>query len=231
MLTLAVAAKPGDVLPLRWVIQIRETRVVELEIGAAKLSERLKLVGVDPPEVVPKFFQVGIDGSVDSGATAPVMHHARRRDGKLRRRAGHGFQELEIFTEDALFERQLADDAERAEGGFNVTTLIAELDFQAFSAPGNAADLVKKIHVPRPTAIFTVGNAPKADVLLHLHRFADGLVLNATQFGSRDTTLLMFLARLKHFFRPQEAANVIGAKRRLRAFRGILRRRQIRYFE
>src|SRR6266446_2368702 len=88
---------------------------------------------------------------------------------------------------------------------------IAELDFQAFSAPGNAADPVEEIHVPRAAAILTVGNAPEPDVLLHLHRFADGLVLNATQFGSRDAALLMLLARLKYLFPPQEAANVIGA--------------------
>ena len=41
----------------------------------------------------------------------------------------------------------------------------------------------------------------------------------------------MFLARLKYLFRAQEAANVIGAKRRLRAFHRILRDRQISYVE
>src|SRR5690348_2204707 len=157
------------------------------------------------------------------------MHHARRWDCELRRRCGHRFQKLEVLAEDTLFELQLADDAERTEGSFNITGLIAELDFQAFSAPGNAADLVKEIHVPRAAAILTVGDALEADVLLHLHRASDGFVLNPAQFCSRDAALLMPLARLKYLLRPQEAANVIGAKRRLRALHGILRHRQIRY--
>jgi hypothetical protein len=70
MLTFAVAAQPGDVLPLRGVIEISETRVIELQVGAANLSERFNLVGVDLPEVAPMLESEGTSTAAGSDMTS-----------------------------------------------------------------------------------------------------------------------------------------------------------------
>ena len=80
----------------------------------------------------------------------------------------------------------------------------------------HAADLVHEVHVPRRAAELAVGDALQADVLLHLHDRADRIVLDGLQLRGADAAVLVIVARAQQLLRTQQAADVIGAKRRLR---------------
>ncbi len=57
----------------------------------------------------------------------------------------------------------------------------------------------------------------QAGVFLELHDFGDRLVLHLAQLGGIDLAARLALARFEQVFRPQEAADVVGAKRGLGA--------------
>ena len=72
-----------------------------------------------------------------------------------------------------------------------------------------------KIVVPERAAIFAVGNGLQADVFLLLDDLDDFLVLDRLQLGVGDLTLFVFGARFVDSFAAQNAADLVGAERRL----------------
>ena len=81
----------------------------------------------------------------------------------------------------------------------------------------HAAQLLEEIDVEVRAPKFAVGDGRKADVLLHLHDLGDRAVLDGAELRRRDLAARLLLARLEQILRAQEAADVIGAKRRCRA--------------
>ena len=61
VLVLGVAADRRDVVALLRVVQVREARVVELEVGAAELAEPAHLLAVRGGQVGPELVEVGVD--------------------------------------------------------------------------------------------------------------------------------------------------------------------------
>jgi hypothetical protein len=59
VLVLGVAADRAHVLALLGVVEVREARVVELQVAAAELADRAHLVGVGVGEVAPELVEVG----------------------------------------------------------------------------------------------------------------------------------------------------------------------------
>ena len=59
--------------------------------------------------------------------------------------------------------------------------LVAHLHGQLFVGLVDAVDLVDEVHVPRGAAELAVGGGLQADLLLHAHHVADGLVLDGAQ--------------------------------------------------
>src|SRR5215469_11887294 len=76
MLTLAVAAQLCNVLSLFWIVEIREAGIVELQIGAAELSECIQLGSVSLREIMPELFHIRINRRINRRAASPIMHHA-----------------------------------------------------------------------------------------------------------------------------------------------------------
>ncbi len=124
------------------------------------------------------------------------------------------FEEPEVLAKDAALEPQLAGDAQRGGREFEVALFIVKTHLQVILYLRDAADLVEKVHVPRPAPILAVGDSMQANVFLHLNDLADGFVLDAAQFGGGNAAAFEILARLQHFFRAQQASDVIRTKRR-----------------
>ena len=61
----------GDVLALVRVVQVREARVVELEVRAAELAEAADLLAVRGGQVGPERVQVGVDARGRSRRAPP----------------------------------------------------------------------------------------------------------------------------------------------------------------
>src|SRR5690606_13365752 len=78
VLVLAVAADLIDVGALARIVEVREARVVNLQVGAAEPAEFLDLPRVDFGEGGPELLHVGIDGRIDGRSAAAVVDHAGR---------------------------------------------------------------------------------------------------------------------------------------------------------
>ena len=86
----------------------------------------------------------------------------------------------------------------------------------------DAVEHAEEIEVPPGAAEFAVGRALQADLLLLLDDLLDLLVLDLLQLSGVDLVLLALLARFLDRRRAQEAADVIGAKRRLVSFHWVV---------
>ena len=101
------------------------------------------------------------------------------------------------------------------EHGLEVALVAVELDREPlFGMPHDAAELVDEVHVPGGAAELAVGCHAQPDVLLHLHRLADRLVLDRPQPVAVDAPRGAVLAGLQERRWAEQAAHVVGAKRR-----------------
>ena len=81
----------------------------------------------------------------------------------------------------------------------------------------HAAELVDEVHVPRRPAELAVGGRLQADVLLHAHDVADGVVLDGPQLVGATADRRRARSRAsQQALGAQQAADVIGAERRTR---------------
>ncbi len=215
MLLVAIAAALGDIVALRRIVEIGEARIIQLQVGAPKLAQRLDLIGVDLLQVVPEQAHLRIHGRIDDGGAAPVVHHARGRDRELRRVPRDGLQKREVLAEDGLVELERARHPQRRRIELDVAFLVVELDFQSVHGARHATHLVEKVHVPGATAKLTVRDALQADVLLQAHDVADRGVLGVPQLRGRNAPVLVGVTGLLQDRRAQQAPHVIGAKWRL----------------
>src|ERR1051326_98982 len=97
---------------------------------------------------------------------------------------------------------------------FERAGLVLELDMEAPVRLGDTADLVEEIHVPGAAAELAVGDALEAELGLHRDRLFDAVILAAAQGLGCDPALLMLGPRRQKRLRAQQAADMIGAKRR-----------------
>jgi hypothetical protein len=70
-----------------------------------------------------------------------------------------------------------------------------------------------KFHVPGRAPELSVGGALQADVLLHAHDVADGVVLHRAQLFGAHGAVGMGGSGGQHALRPEQAADVVGAER------------------
>ncbi len=224
MLVLRIAAAVGDILPLRRVVQIGKAGVVELQILASQLAERLDFVRIHARQRSPEIVHVRIHRRIHDRRATTIVHHARRRDGQLGRLAGDGLQKREVVAEDAVVQVQRARDAQRRRIELDVALVVVELDIESILRPRYTAHLVQEIHVPGAAAKFTVGDSFQPDVLLQAHDLANGRILCLAQLFRRDSAAAACLARLLQSLRTQQTADVIGAERGFRSLHGRWRR-------
>ena len=97
-----------------------------------------------------------------------------------------------------------------------VARLVVEVDPERLLRSDDAAQLVDEIHVPGGAPELAVRRGAQAGLLLHLHRLADRLVLDLAEPLPGKAPVRDCRARFEKLLRPEEAADVIGAKRRSR---------------
>ena len=214
MQVLGVAAHAGDEVALRGVVEVREARVVELQVGAAHLAQRADLVGVGGGEIGPEVVELGIDGVVDRGAAAAVVDHAGGGDGELRRRRRHArLQEGEVVGEDRLLQRHAAGDAHRRRLPRDRPRLVVELDQDLLVGVGDPAERVDEVHVPGRAAELAVGGRLQADLLLLAHDVANRVVLDGAQLIGAQAPGGVLGSRVRELRGTQERPDVVGAER------------------
>src|SRR5262249_637008 len=175
--------------------------------------------------VIPELVEIRIDVRIDRGPAAPEMQHARRGDADLRRPVRPLLQKREGIGKDACRPPQLPHHAADETGELFDRRVVLKWKSRGdrlsmlYPRDASAGESQQKILKPRSTAKFTVGDDLEPDVFLQLHDVRDGGVLELSQLfelqRSADLTILIALglgARLQQPGRPQQAADVLGAK-------------------
>src|SRR6185437_6139545 len=108
-------------------------------------------------------------------------------------------------------------------GELDVAGLVVEHAPQVLLSLLHARDLVYEVHVPGGAPELADGDRPQPDLLLHPDRLADRVVLGGPQVTGGDRAARGFLTGLEQVAGAEQAADVIGAERRCRAYgHGIL---------
>ena len=195
------------------VAQIRKIGVVELQVGAASLTERADFGLVALRHVGEKVFHVRVGLAGNRAAAAAEMQHGGRRDRNFRRARGHRLEKFEILELDRLHVPELAGDMQHRWGEIHVADRAPELDRDA-AAHFHPFKLLEEIDVEKCAPELAVGDAVQAPVLLHAHDLANRSVFDLPQRGRVDLAFLASGARLEEFLGAQETAHVIGPERR-----------------
>ena len=147
------------------------------------------------------------------------MHHGRRWQRDLRRRACNRRQKLEIVDKNsaAVRTRELAGDlhGRRAVQAVAVGGMKTHRELRRHHP--HVLEFQHEIPVPGMAIVLAVGNELQPQLLLHADHVADRGLLDALELGLRDRLLLRLLPRPDQCVRPDEAADMIGAIRRLGA--------------
>ena len=200
----------------RRIAQIGEVDLVDLQVAAAGRREVGDLLAIDAARGRRRSRHVRIGGRVDRLAPAAEMHDGRRRDGDLRRRARDRSEVTEIVDEDRLRPRELAGDLPATAGSARASpsaewkrTVILDGISCTF------AKLQQEVAVPGAAIVLAVGDELEPDVLLHRDHVADRRLLDALELGVGRSPFSASLARLDQRLRPDQAAHMVGAERRL----------------
>jgi len=155
--------------------------------------------------------------TVDCCATAAHVQDRRRGDALFRCALGHRLQILEIIGFDAAAPFEPAADfkARRRALDFLLPRFKFACDVLLGDAlfDGDASKLPEKVGVPDGPAIFAIRDALQADLFLQLRHIANTAVFDFPQRRGGQFAFLMLIAGEQELRRPQQTADVIGAKR------------------
>ena len=139
------------------------------------------------------------------------MHGRGRRQRDLRRDAGGVAQEHELVERERTGAPQRRGRIGRGEIDL-VAAVVAKLEQRRAHL-----EALRAFHEAAPigaAAELAVGHDRKPDLLLHVNGLAHAIVLDARELGLADLVAGMAPERLPQRRRPQQAADVVGAKRR-----------------
>src|SRR5215469_1375169 len=182
-------------------------RVVELQIAAPGVVERLHRLLVGIAEIVEELIEIGIDALLDAVLGEAEMQHRRRRDGHLGCDLAVGFEKLEVRQHRMVGKADLAHDAQPLRLGLHAAELDALLGLVNL-------DGVEKVEVPPGAAELAVARQLKAELFLLLDNLLDLAVLDRLELGGADGALFALGARFLERRRAQEAADMVGTERR-----------------
>src|SRR5207237_9931866 len=155
------------------IAEIREIRVVQLKVGAARSAELAQLLAVDSGDVGVEFREVRIRLAADRIATA-AQQHGGRRNRLLCRLTGVRFQKKKILDFDGASVPELAGHLEGARAELTRGGRQAAARVRPF-------ELLDEITVEGRTAVFAVGDRVQADCFLQRDGFPYGIVLQGFQ--------------------------------------------------
>src|SRR6516165_4550878 len=180
----------------------------------------VEFLAVDMGKIVVEGVNVGIGLRIDRAASAPEMHHGWRRERDLRRRPRDGCEKFEIVDEDSLAvgPRELAGYLH----GWRAVRAVAFGRMKAYRELGrdhsHVAEFQHEISVPGVAVVFAVGDELEPELLLQSYHLADCGVLDTLELGIGDLFFFRLLARVDERSGSDEAADMLGAERRLGAF-------------
>src|SRR5262249_39975349 len=152
----------------------------------------------------------------DRLASDPAVHRRRRRDRHLRRPPGVRLHEAEVLEHRMAAEIDLVGHARslrpRGHAGKRYP-LVHRVALDAGETP-------EEMEVPPRTAELAVGDRREPALLLPLDDLLDLAVLGRLEISRGYLALRRLRPRLLHRRRAQQAADLIGAKRRLGALHG-----------
>ncbi len=199
-------------LALLGIADHRPGGVVELQIAAAGVVEGADRLLPGGSDVGEEGIEVGIGLLADHLPALAEVERARRRDAHLRRDVAVRLQELEMLDLRMAGEIDLAVDLD----GLALGVHAVELDRRRLDQI-DALQAPEEIEMPPGAAELAVGGELEADLFLLLDDLLDRAVFDRLQRGIVDLALGVLLARLLQRRRAQQAADVIGAERRLGA--------------
>ncbi len=185
--------------------------LVELQIAAAGIGKGAHRFLVGLAEIGEELIERRIDRLVDRRGTRAAVQRRRRRNGHFRRARGVRFEEFEMLDHRMAGEADLAGDldalvARRHRGKGDAG--IHDMALDAVEPP-------QEVEMPPRAAEFAVGDRLQPGRFLFLDDVLDGAVLDRLERGGVDLAFGALLARLFQRGRPQQAADMIGAERRL----------------
>ncbi len=185
--------------------------VVELQVAAAGVVEGADRLLIGEPDVVEIGVDVRIDLLADGLAALAEVQRRGRRDRHLRRHLGVVLDEAKMVEVRVVGEADLADDAHALGLGLDP----GKGDALAGGIELGAVEPLVEIELPPGTPELAVGRKLEPDLLLLLDGFLDLAVLDRLELLGGDLALPMLGARLLERRGTQQAADVIGAERRL----------------
>ena len=192
--------------------QIGPHRVVELQVAAAGVVERLDGLAVELGEVVEVGAHVGIGRLADGLAPAAEVHHRRRGDGHLRRDLGVGLQELEVLEHGMVGGKvELARDLQALGLGLRRRGTGCRGRARRARSPSRCQKK-SKCHQERRNSPSVASCRPTSSCLPD--DLPDLLVLDRLQLGGVICALLALGARVLERRGAQQAADHVGTEGR-----------------
>ena len=208
-----VVATIDGALPHHRIAQVREVRVVELDVPATGDVEGVDLGAIDRRQVGEEHLEVGVGVDVDPRPTAAEVHHRRRGDGDLRRLGGDRREVLVVGDLDVVRAPQRADHGQlrrcQVDGrrGVGAGGDVAR--------HGDSLELFEEVEVEPSPAELAVGHRAHADRLELGDRVGDRDILGLAELGGRDRAVGTLLAGSQQGRWTQQAPDVVGAKWRV----------------
>src|SRR3984957_15408252 len=197
------------------IAEIGQIGVVELQVAAAARGEIRDLGAISGAKVFVEVLQPGIDAGADRFAAAAEMQHRGRGNADFCRTRGDAFEKVEIRALNRSDMPDLALDMHRRRLETDLRPIVlAELGDELAIMGTDAFEPFEEIDVEIGAAEFAVRYPLQPCPLLTLDHLPYAFNLNASQIGRAQIPGEEFLPRLQQMARPQEAPDMVGAKRR-----------------
>src|SRR5262245_22251148 len=206
-----VVAAPFLGLAVDGVAQHGDEHLVELQVATAGIGESAHALAVGGAQLGEELLEGGIGLLAHRGAAGAAVERRRRRNRDLRRPRRVRLDELEMLQHRVIGKAELADDARALRACLHALECDALLHHVALGA----VETPEEVEVPPGAAELAVGDGLESHLLLLLDDALDLAILHRLERGRIDLALGVLFARLLQRCRTQQAADMVGAERRL----------------
>jgi hypothetical protein len=207
-----VVAARGEPRLHHGIAEFDECGLVDLHIAATGLCQCRKLLMVGRDGVVPELIHVAVGLRGHCRITAAEMQGAGPGNGDLGNRAGHRLEEGEIVHVDRMRPFELAPDHRSRLGN---ATGRAVVDLAGHGVRCHVSELRIEIAVIGASPELAVGRELEPELRLQRDGFSDRAILRCGERLAIDFAGVEPLPRRKQRGGSQQAADMLGTKRRM----------------
>ena len=208
-----IVAAVAHLLAILLVAQHRDEHLVELEIAAAGVREGAHRLAVGLPDIVEEGVEIGIGRLVDRRRRRAAVDRGRRRNGDLRRDLGVRGDELVVLDHRMAGEADLAGHLDAL--GARLHAREGDAVSITWRSTPSRPQRKSRCHQERRNSPSVTALQP--DLFLLADDALDLAVFDRLEVGRRNLALGALRARLLQGGRAQQAADMVGAERRLGA--------------